>query len=325
MWAYTLNRLILAAVTLFGISIVTFAVINLAPGDPALGGASAGGDVDMTQDVYHRLRERFHLNDPPLTRYLKWVTDVARMDFGRSFHDGRQVRAKIVERLPATLFLTIGAIGLSLLISIPLGLWAAFHAEGRLDRLLGAVCLGLYAVPRYVMAMVLIVIVSVRLEWLPFLGATSDGYGGMTHWQRLADLLRHSVLIGVCFVYPLVSFQVRFVRANALAVLGEDYIRAARAKGAGEFRVAMGHALPNVTLPLLTLVGLMLPSVLGGSVILEVIFSWPGMGRLMFESILRRDYPVVMALSMLSAVVVLLGTLVVDLLCGLADPRVRYR
>jgi peptide/nickel transport system permease protein len=175
------------------------------------------------------------------------------------------------------------------------------------------------------MAMTLIVLVGVRWEWLPFMGISSDAYASLSGGEKLVDVLRHVALIGVCFLYPLVAYQVRFVRVNVLAVLGEDYIRTARAKGASEFRVATRHALPNVMLPLLTLVGLMLPAVLGGSVILEVMFSYPGMGRLMFESIMRRDYPVVMALSMLSAVVVLVGTLVVDLLYALADPRVKYR
>ena len=324
MLAYAVKRLLLCVPTFIGITIVTFAVINLAPGDPALNGTSPTGDAGVTPETYQRIRQQFHLDAPLHQRYVHWLGDLVRLDLGRSFHDGRSVTRKIVERLPPTLWLTVSAMLLSFAVSIPLGVRAAMGAGGWFDGVLGGVCFSLYAVPRYVMAMLLILIVGVRLEWFPFMGMTSDGFISMSVWGKLVDVLRHAVLIGLCFVYPLVAYQVRFVRANVLAVLGEDFIRTARAKGASELRVAYHHALRNALLPLLTLMGLMLPAVLGGSVILEVMFSWPGMGRLLFDAIMQRDYPVVMGLAVMSAVVVLVGTLLVDLLYAVADPRVRY-
>jgi len=323
MLAYLLKRLLLCVPTFVGITVITFAVINLAPGDPALSGASLAGDAAVTPQTYGMLREQFHLDAPLHQRYLHWLGDLVRLDLGRSFHDGRSVTGKIAERLLPTLGLTLSAIVLSLVISIPLGLWTASGAGGWLDRLVGVTCFGIYAVPPYVMAMLLTLVVGVQLEWLPFMGITSDSFDEMSAAGKVGDVVRHSLLIGLCFLYPLVAYQVRFVRANVLAVLGEDYIRTVRAKGAGELRVAY-HALRNALLPLLTLMGVVFPAVLGGSVILEVMFSWPGMGRLLFDAIMQRDYPVVMGLAVMSAVVVLVGTLVVDLLYAVADPRVRY-
>lgn len=324
MWRYAAKRILLAVPTFLGITLVTFAVINLAPGDPALSGASLAGDSALTPETYARIRTQFHLDDPLPVRYVRWVSNLLCFDFGRSFHDGRAVSDKIAERLLPTILLTAAALVVSFLVSVPAGVHAAMHAGGWFDRLAGGACFGLYATPRYVMAMLLIVVVGVRLEWLPFMGIASDDYASLTAWGKFIDVLKHGVLIGICFAYPLIGYQTRFVRANVYAVLSEDYIRTARAKGASAFRVAYGHALRNALLPLLTLIGLMLPIVLGGSVILEVMFSWPGMGRLMFDAIMQRDYPVVMALAVLSAMVVLGGTLAVDLLYAAVDPRVRY-
>ncbi len=320
MGRYLLRRLLLALVTFIGITLVTFAVVHLAPGDPA---SAADADGRMSVATYQQLRAQYHLDDPLATRYLRWAGDILRLDFGRSLKDGRLVTRKIAERLPATLALCGAALIIALAISIPLGAAAAARAGSWFDRLLGGACFGLYAVPQYVMAMVLILLVGVRWEWLPFLGLTSVDHAELPPAGRAADMLRHSVLIGICFIYPLVAQQVRFVRANVAVALDADYIRTARAKGAGRLRVLFRHALRNALLPLLTQIGLLAPVVLGGSVILEVMFSWPGMGRLTFEAIMARDYPVVMALSVLSAVVVLGVTLLVDLLYLAADPRVR--
>ena len=320
--AYILRRLLLAIPTFFGITLVTFAVIHLAPGDPATAGAAAA-DLRITPVARAELRERYRLDEPIGWRYLHWLGDVVRFDFGQSFRDGRPVADKIAERIWPTLLLVGTAMVVSLLIAVPLGVEAARRAGGLFDRLVGGVCFLFYAIPRYVMAMILIIVVGVKLDWLPFLGATSSDHASMAGPGRIADFLRHSVLIGICFAYPLVAYEVQFIRDNVHAALQQPFILAARARGASELRIAYRHALPNALLPLLTLIGLMLPGVIGGSVILEVMFSWPGMGRLMFDSIMERDYPVVMALSVLSAIVVLAGTLIVDLLYGLVDPRVR--
>ncbi len=324
MLAYAVKRILLCIPTLFGIILITFIVINLAPGNPVFNGASVTSDHAITPQVYEQLRVRYHLDVPCHVRFFQWCGDLLRLDFGRSFHDGRDVLELIAERAPATLLLTGLAIFFSFLISVPIGFWTAFHAGGWADRIIGGLCFGIYAIPRYVMGMLLIVVVGVKLEWLPFMGIKSDGYAAMSGLDKLVDLLRHSLLIGICFMYPLVAYQVRFVRDNVCEVLETDYIRTARAKGLSPSAIAVNHIFPNTLMPLLTMFGMMLPMILGGAVILEVMFSWPGMGRLFFESIMRRDYPVIMAVSFLSAIIVLLGTLVVDLLYAAVDPRVRY-
>lgn len=320
MWRYLAKRLALALPTFLGVTLVAFAVLHLAPGDAATGRAGMEAGSDSVQRV---LRERFSLDAPLHVRYGRWLADVVRLDLGRSFADGRQVRSVVWERLPPTFLLMASAMVVSLLISIPVSLVCAQRENGLLDRFVGGACFGLYAVPRYVMALVLIVVVGVRLEWFPFMGMSSDEASQMSFVQRLGDTIRHSVLICACLVYPLAAQQIRFLRASLVEVYAQDFIRTARAKGASELRVALRHALPCAIVPLVTLLGLMLPSLIGGTVILEVIFSWPGMGRLMFEAVMQRDQPVVMAVCTLSAMVVLLGTMVVDVVCGWVDPRIR--
>ncbi len=317
-----LRRFLLCVPTFLGITFVTFAVIHLAPGNPAAAAAGAG-EARMTAGQYERLREQYHLDEPVHRQYVHWLASLVRWDLGLSFRDGRPVAEKIGERFWPTLILTVSAIAVSLVVSIPLGVHAARRAGGWFDRIVAGTSFGLYAVPRYVMGMLLIVLVGVRLDWFPFVGLTSRNHAELGSAAQIGDVVWHSILIGACFAYPLIAYLTRFLRDNLVEVLSSDFITAARARGLSERRIAYCHALPNAMLPMLTLLGLMLPSVIGGAVILEVMFSWPGMGRLMFDAIMQRDYPVVMALTTLTAVVVLLGTLAVDLLYVIADPRVR--
>ncbi len=324
MLRYTIKRLILALLTLLGITFVTFLMIRVAPGDPALAAMSRAGPAGMSAGTYARLREHYGLDAPAWRQYGRWLGQVARLDFGRSFHDRRPVAAKIADRLPATLALASGAIMLSLVVSIPLALRCAARRDGPFDTVVGVLLYGSYAIPRYVMAMLLITVVGVQLEWLPPFGMTSEGFESLSWPGQLADLARHFVLILLCFSYPLVAYQTRFLRGTLLDVMQEDYIRTARAKGLPESVVLRRHALPNALIPLITLIGLLVPSVIGGSVILETMFDWPGVGRLFYQAMTQRDYPVVMALTTVSAVVVLASTLAADLACAIVDPRVRH-
>jgi len=321
---YAARRLALAIPTLLGITLVTFAVIRLAPGDPAMAGEGRGGTLTLSPETYARLSAAYGLDRPAWRQYVAWLWDLLRMDFGRSFHDGRPVADKIAERLPVTLLLAGGAAFLSLSFSIPIGLLSAARRGGVFDRLAGIVLYALYSVPRYVMAMVLICLVGVEWGWLPFYGSTSEGFADLPWLGKTGDLLRHFTLIVVCFTYPLVAYQARFVRANLLEVMGQDFIRTARGKGLREWTVITRHAMPNTLIPLITMLGLLLPSLLGGSVILETMFGWPGLGQLMFAATLQRDYPTVMGLTVVTASLVLLGTLLTDLAYAAADPRVRY-
>jgi peptide/nickel transport system permease protein len=324
MSTYVLRRILLAVPTLIGITLVTFLIINLAPGDPAeLQLNDPTGPMVSAHD-YANLRQHMGLDKPLLLRYGIWLKRTCLLDFGTSFRDGRSVATKIRERLWPTLSVALISLILAFALAIPIGVLSAARPNKLFDSVAGTTLYALFSVPSYVMAMALILIVGVRLQWLPFQGMASDNHDALSATGKLGDLAGHFVLIVVCFTYPALAYYSRFVRSNMLEVVGQDYIRTARAKGLSERPVILRHAFRNTLIPLVTLFGLVLPGVLAGSVILEVMFSWPGIGRLFYESVLSRDYPVVMALSFITAVLVLLGMLLSDLAYALVDPRVEH-
>jgi len=325
MLSYALRRILLALPTLFGITLVTFLVINLAPGDPASVQADQVMDPRVSIRVYEQLREYYGLDKPLMARYGEWLKRIVTLDFGNSMTpDSRKVTVKIMERLPATLSLAALSLGIGFILAIPIGLLSGARRNGWFDTVSSTILYALYAIPSYVMAIPLILWISIGLDWLPFQGMKSDNFEQLTTMGKAADLARHYVLITFCFTYGALAFQSRFVRQNLLEVFRQEYILTARAKGVGETTVVLKHAFRNTLIPLVTLFGITFPQILGGSVILEVMFNWPGIGRLFFESILQRDYPTLMALSFITAFLVLLGTLLADLLYGVVDPRVRY-
>ena len=325
MHRYVLKRLLLAIPTLFGITIVTFLIVHLAPGDPAQQALEGVQDPKMSIEIYEQLKKHWGLDKPLHEQYVLWVSKLVRLDFGNSFHDGRKVSDKILERLHWTMSLAVLSMVIGLAFSIPIGLYSASKQNGWFDTIVSTILYALYSVPNYVMAMVLIVaVVMIPIEWLPIRGATSDGFSEMSFGGKAVDLAKHFFLITFCYSYGVLAFQSRFVRGNLLEVVRQDYVRTARAKGLDERTVILKHAFRNTLIPLATFLGLIFPIIVSGSVILEVMFNWPGIGRLFFESILQRDYPTVMALSFVTAVLVLTGTLVADLSYALVDPRVRY-
>jgi peptide/nickel transport system permease protein len=323
-WHYVFKRILLTIPTFVGIVFLTFVVIHTAPGSPATASADGFGESGVSAADQVRLRAHFELDAPVFARFCRWTMRIVRFDFGQSFADGRPVSEKIGERVFPTLFLTLATIVIALVLVIPIASYAAMNAGRLVDKIILAGCVGLYAMPPYVFGMILILVAGVALGWFPFNGLTSDDYAQMNPLQKFRDIIRHSVLIGCCFLYPLVAYLVPFVRATMLSVLKEDFVRAAFARGLSKRRVILRHVLPNTLRPLLTVLGLIVPAVLGGSVVLEVMFAWPGMGRLLYESIIDRDYPVIMGMTVLSAMIVLGVTLVVDLLYAWVDPRVRY-
>jgi len=325
MLTHIVKRLFLAVVTLIGISLITFLMIAMAPGDPASLQTSEIMDPEMSNRVYEELREYYGLNDPIPVRYVKWLGRIATLDFGESMStDRRPVLDKITERLWATVSVSLLAIAFSLALSIPLGMAQAAKQDSKFDVISSMLLYALYSIPSYVMAMPLILYIGVKWDLLPFQGMRSDGYDDMATLERMLDLAKHYVLITFCTSYGAWAYYSRFVRQNMLEVVRQDYVRTARAKGQKESVVIWRHAFRNTMIPMLTLLGLMLPGLVGGSVILEVMFNWPGLGRLFFESMLSRDYPTIMAMSVISAALVLLGMLLADLGYAWADPRVRY-
>jgi len=325
MFNYIVRRILIAIPTLLGITLVTFVIINLAPGNPAQFQAQGIMDTRVSIRVYEQLSKYYELDKPIHVRYVKWLGRLATLDFGDSMStDRRKVTDKIKERLWPTMSLAILSIGFSLMLSIPIGIYAAARQNKLFDTLSSTILYALYSVPSYVMAVPLILLVGVQWDLLPFQGMVSDNYGQLTAGGKVVDLVKHYTLITFCFSFGAWAYYSRFVRQNMLEVLRQDYIRTARAKGLTERRVIMRHAFRNTLIPLMTLLGLLLPEIIGGSVILEVMFNWPGLGRLFFESMMARDYPTIMALSFVTACLVLLGTLLADLSYALVDPRVSY-
>ncbi|MBI1953037.1 MAG: ABC transporter permease [Candidatus Omnitrophica bacterium] len=316
------RRLAWTLPVLLGITVVSFFTMHLAPGGPT--DVITDLNIKISLQAKAELVKLYGLDRPLPQQYLAWLARCLRGDFGRSFKDGRTVSTKIAERIPVTLTINLAALFLILLAAIPLGVSSA-AAEGSLwDHGTGLFLFILFALPSFWVAILGLDLFGVRLAWLPVSGLSSLGIQPLSMMERLADGARHLILpVGVMVLGGLTGYA-RYLRSSVLNVLKQDYIRTAVAKGLSEKAVLYRHALRNALLPFITLLGLSVPGLLGGSVILESIFAIPGMGRLFFDSVMSRDYPVIMGLLVLGAVLTLIGNLLADLAYALADPRIRY-
>ncbi len=316
---YVGRRLLLALPTLLGIAVIVFVLLHLAPGAPSAGGPDA---VRRSSGrAAEEMRRLYGLDRPLPEQFARWIGRVARFDFGESFADHRPVAERIREALPHTLALNGLALLVALAVAIPLGVAAGARPERAFDRLSGAALFALYSLPTFWAALLLQTLFAVRLRWLPLYGTASDA--ASPGLAGLGDRLAHLALPVTCLAYGTLAFVARLVRSGVAEARSSDYVLAARARGASRRRAIWSHAFPNALLPVITLTGLLLPALLSGSVIVEKIFAWPGLGRLYFDSILARDYPVVLALSLLSAAATLAATLAADIALAAADPRVR--
>ena len=268
--------------------------------------------------------ERLYDLDQPLhAQYLKWLKRIARLNFGRSFLDDRPVMEKIVERLPVTFTINCWSLLLILGIAIPLGVLAAVRPGGLFDRWTTVLVFVGYSMPSFWLALFCMAFFGVTLHWLPISGIHSLDHDALNWFARALDTGRHLLLpIGITAFVSLAGMS-RYMRSSMVEVLRQDYIRTARAKGLSERRILFHHGLRNGLLPLITILGLSLPDLIGGSVIAETMFSVPGMGRLFYDAVMARDYPVVMALVTIGAILTMLGNLLADLSYAYADPRIR--
>ncbi|MEN6625703.1 MAG: ABC transporter permease [Candidatus Sumerlaeia bacterium] len=324
MLRYVARRFSTGLVTLLGITILTFIIIKLAPGDPAQARMVGLQGKRVSERVYQQLREYYGLDKPIHVQYFNWLGRLVKFDLGTSFYDGRPVAKKIGDAVWPTMSVAILSILLAFMISIPIGVYSAARQNGPFDRVASTTLYMVYSIPSYVVGMLLILYLGVKLDLFPFRGMHGDNYEQLSTLGKMIDLGRHYFMITVCETVGSLAYYSRFVRQNLLEVIRQDYIRTARAKGLGETQVIMKHAFVNSLIPFITLLGLTFPALLSGSVILETMFNWPGLGRLFFESVLQRDYPTLMALNFITAVMVLAGTLMADLAYGLVDPRVSY-
>lgn len=327
---YLIKRLFLIIPTLVGIVLITFIVIRLAPGDPAEMKLRAGGQAVLADQaatsIIEETRKLYGLDKPLSVQFLLWLKRVATFDFGASYKDGQPVLKKIAQTLPITLTLNLLTIFIIYCISIPWGVVTAVKPAGLFDRLSALVLFVLYSLPSFWVALLLIVFVGGGdyLGWFPIAGLLSEGAEGLPWPQMIANIAWHLVLPVVCLTYGGFAFLARFSRATMLEVIHQDYIRTARAKGLSEAKVIWKHGFRNALIPQLTLLGTLLPALLGGSVIIEQIFAIPGMGRLGFEAVLNRDYPVIMAIATIDAFLTLISLLLSDLLYAVVDPRITF-
>jgi peptide/nickel transport system permease protein len=305
---------------LFGLLTFTFFIIRLAPGDPTA--MYIRGDVDP--HYAEQLRATLGLNDPLPVQYVKWLRGVMSGELGTSFSLNDEVVDILARTIPNTMMLTFFALVLNFGIGIVLGVVSALRRGRTVDHLLNVVALFLYSIPEFWLGLMLILGVSLNLDLLPASGIHSPLAQFLSTWEYLWDLIQHMVL--PVFVLGVASAAAtgRYMRGSLLEVIQQDYIRTARAKGLSEFVVIGKHALRNAMIPIITLFGLSLPFLLGGAVIVETVFSWPGMGKLTVDAIFARDYPVIIACTLVSGVMVIMGNLVADILYAFVDPRIRY-
>ena len=320
------RRLALGLVTLLLISFLVYGLIRSIPGTPlTVAVAEADPSRRLNPADLDRMKAAYGLDKPWYQAYFVWLGNVVRGDLGRSISRKAPVTQLIGERIGPTLALSAGSMLLTWVLSIPLGLYSAARSGRPDERGVSLALYMLYSVPTFVAALALQVVFSVWAEvtaWeLPLFGMTS-GLPHATTAAWLLDVARHAILPLVCQTYVSLAWYTRFINTNLQEVLRQDFIRTARAKGAGPLRVLVHHAFRNTLIPLVTLLGLSLPALLGGSVIIEQIFTWPGMGRLFFESLRERDYPTIMGLTLLFSVLTLAGQLLADLLYAWVDPRV---
>jgi peptide/nickel transport system permease protein len=320
---FALRRLVLAIPLLIGITFISFLVIQLAPGGPFdyLRSEETGQDPKLIE----RLNAEYGLDKPMPVQYARWLTRIARLDFGRSFQpDNRPVLHKIGERLPITLFLNILQLLIIFFLAIPIGVASATRQYSLFDKVTTVFVFIGFATPDFWLALLLMILFGVNLDWLPISGLRSLNYEYFTFWRQQWDFVSHLILPVAVAAFGGLAGLSRYMRQSMLEVIRQDYVQTARAKGLAEPVVIGKHALRNALLPVVTILGLSLPGLIGGSIIIESIFAIPGMGQLMVQSVFSRDYPVIMGNLVIVATLTLLANLFADLAYGIVDPRIRF-
>ncbi len=315
MTTYIIRRLIMMIPILFGISIISFAIMYAAPGKPAV----MNLDPDISMEDRERQMEKLGLNDPPHIQYLNWMGNVLKGDFGTSFTKKQPVKDMILDRLPNTLILMVFSTILAVIIAIPFGVLSATKQYSKLDYGVTVTSFLGLATPNFWLGLMLIMLFSVQLGWTPVGGVSTLGAD-----FSLLDRLHHLILPAIVLATADMAGLTRYTRSSMLEVINQDYIRTARAKGFRESKVIYKHGLRNGLIPIITIFGLMLPTFIGGSVIVESLFSWPGIGKLFIDATFERDYPVIMAITMFGAVLTVIGNLIADILYAVLDPRIEY-
>jgi len=320
--AYLMRRVVQGLLVLALIAVINFLLIRAAPGDPATvmaGEAGAADEVFMAQ-----LRERFGLDKPLPQQLANYLGHAARLDLGDSYRQQRPVMSLIAERLPATLLLTMTAFVISLTAGVALGAWTSARAGTWVDSLVSTLSMLFYATPLFWLALMAVLLFSVKLEWLPGFGFETVG-AGYSGWARAADIARHLALPAATLALFYMAVYARMTRTSMLEVAQMDFIKTARAKGLSPRRIQRHHILRNALLPVITLAGIQAGSMVGGTVLIETVFAWPGIGRLMFDALVQRDYNLLLGTFLITAALAVAFNIVTDLLYTLADPRIELQ
>lgn len=323
MVSYLIKRFFLMIPILFGITLICFVVINLAPGSPA--SFTEELSPKASPEAMEALKKLYGLDKPIHERYFNWLRMVVTLDLGKSFVDGRTVKEKIKERLPITVTLNLLSLFLILIVSIPIGIYSALKPGSIFDRALTVFVFTGFSIPTFWLALLAMIVFGVNLGWLPISGIQSIGAETMPLHERLLDWIKHLILPVTIMSFAGLAGMSRYTRSSMLEVLRQDFIRTARAKGLPEKVVIVRHALRNALLPVITLLGLAIPGLIGGSVIFESIFSIPGMGQLFYASAMARDYPTIMGILIIGALLTLIGNLLADIAYFIIDPRIRVK
>ncbi len=322
MLKYFLKRLVMMVPTLLGITVVSFVVMHLAPGRPT--DLMTDLNPEISAESRQRLVELYGLDRPIHEQYVDWLGRLVKLDFGRSFAtDRRPVFDKIAERLPVTLALNVASLGIILFLAIPLGIFSAVRAGTFFDKSVTIFVFIGFAAPVFWVALLAMRYFGAELGWLPISGLTSLDYQSFTWWGKVTDVASHLLMpVLISSIGGLAGLS-RYMRSNMLEVIHQDYLTTARAKGLSERKVIWKHALKNALIPVITILGLSVPGLIGGSVIMESIYAIPGLGQLFYLAVISRDYPLVMGGLVIGAVLTLAGNLLADLAYAWVDPRVR--
>ncbi len=317
---FLLRRLLQALAVLLLIAVMNFLLVRAAPGDPATVLAGESGAADET--FLAQLRERFDLDRPLPQQLATYLGQLARGDLGTSYRQQAPVLDLILERLPATLLMTGAAFVLSLVFGVALGVWASTRVGTWKDTAIGVFATLFYATPLYWLALIGVLVFAVHLQWLPAFGFETVG-ASLTGLDRVLDIARHMVLPTVVLAMYYMAIYARMTRASMLEVAGQDFVKTARAKGLPPGRILRAHVLRNALLPVVTLAGMQAGAMVGGAVLIETVFAWPGIGRLLFDALGQRDYALLLGTFLVTAALAIAFNVVTDLVYTVVDPRIR--
>jgi peptide/nickel transport system permease protein len=315
---YLVQRLVHGLTVLLGVTVLVFVAVELAPGDAV--DAMMPPESFTSDEAKARMREDLGLNDPAPLRYAQWLGRAVRGDLGYSLTSQDPIGEVIMRRLPATLQLVGVALAISVVVGIGLGIVAAIRQYSWVDYLTTLFAFFWLSVPGFFMGLAVIYLLAVRLGWFPVFGASDAGDA-----HPVLDRLHHLVLPGTVLGLELAAALTRYTRASLLEVLNADYLRTARAKGLQERFVIMRHALKNALIPVITVIATRMPALIGGAVVIETVFQWPGLGLLTLNAAHQKDYPLVMGLAMIVTIVVVVSSFVADVAYSIIDPRIRMR